>query len=325
MDLKPSIFITRQIPADVLERLRSACEVEMWLEADIPVPRKVLEEQIAEVDGLFCLLTDLIDDSLLQRTRNLKIVSNMAVGYNNIDVDAASSRGIYVTNTPGVLTETTADLTFALLMATARRVVEASEFLRQGRWSSWSPYLLTGRDVYGAKLGIIGLGSIGEALARRAKGFNMEVVYYSRSRKTEVEDKLGLKYVSLETLLKQSDFVCVMTPLSKETHHLIGRKELAFMKPTAVLINTARGGVVDEQALYHALCDGTIWAAGLDVFEQEPVPVDHPLLSLPNVVALPHIGSASIHTRTLMAHMAADNILQALNGDIPHHLVNRPN
>lgn len=299
------------------------CDVEIWDKEDVPVPREVLEQKIACIDGLFCLLTDIIDEKLLQQAERLKVVSNMAVGYNNIDVNSATSRGIYVTNTPGVLTETTADLTFALLMATARRIVEASDYLRDGRWTSWSPLLLSGQDIYGATLGIIGLGSIGEALARRAKGFNMNVIYYSRNRKLEVETALGIGYVELETILRKSDFVCIMTPFTPETKNLIGRKELSMMKKTAVLINTARGGIVDEHALYEALRDGTIWAAGLDVFEQEPVSSDNPLLRLSNVVTLPHIGSASIKTRTLMAHKAADNLLQALSGQIPHHLVNR--
>lgn len=246
----------------------------------------------------------------------------MAVGYNNIDVSAATRKGIMVTNTPDVLTETTADLTFALLMATARRLLEASDYLRRGEWKTWSPMLLTGQDVHGATLGIIGMGRIGEAVAKRAKGFDMRVLYHNRNRKPEVEEKLGVTYADLPTLLKESDFVCILTPYTSETHHLIGKGELAIMKKTAVLINTSRGGVVDENALYEALTTGTILAAGLDVFEQEPVPLNHPLLSLPNVVALPHIGSASVQTRTRMAELAAQNLLQALAGELPENLVN---
>jgi glyoxylate reductase len=293
----------------------------MWDEEDVPVPRAVLEEKIVEADGLYCMLTERIDEPLLERAKKLKVVSNMAVGYNNIDVKAARARGIKVCNTPGVLTETTADLTFALLTATARRLIEASDFLRRGEWKTWSPMLLTGQDVYGATMGIVGLGRIGEALARRARGFDMRVLYYSRSRKPEAEERLGLVHAELDTLLRESDFVCIMTPYTPETHHLIGERELSLMKPTAILINTARGGIVDEQALYRALKNGIIRAAGLDVFEQEPVPTDHPLLTLPNVVALPHIGSASVATRVRMAELAAENLLKVLAGEQPPHEV----
>lgn len=321
--VRPKVYITRRIPQEVVTRIEEVCEVRMWEEENVPVPREVLEEEIGEVDGLYCLLTESVDEALLSKAQYLKVVSNMAVGYNNIDVDAATKRGIMVTNTPGVLTETTADLTFALLMATARRLIEASDYLRSGKWQTWSPMLLTGQDVYGATLGIIGLGRIGEAVARRAKGFDMKVLYYNRSRKPEAEEQLGLKYADLETLLRESDFVCVMTPYTPETRNLIDREQLSLMKRSAVIINTARGGIVNEEALYEALKNGTIWAAGLDVFEQEPISPDHPLLTLPNVVTLPHIGSASIRTRMKMAHLAADNLLQALAGKIPVNLVNR--
>jgi glyoxylate reductase len=295
----------------------------MWEQEDTPVPLDVLEREIQGVDGLFCLLTETIDEDLLEKAGNLKIISNMAVGYNNIDVDAASKRGIMVTNTPGVLTETTADLTFALLMATARRVVEASEYVKDGKWKTWSPMLLTGQDIYGATLGIIGLGRIGESLSKRAKGFDMDVLYYNRSQKIEAEEALGITYTDLETLLRQSDYVCVLTPYTVETKDLIGKYELSLMKKSAILINTARGGIVNEEALYEALKNGVIWAAGLDVFEEEPVDIEHPLLSLPNVVALPHIGSASIRTRTLMAELACQNLLLGLDGEQPLHLVNK--
>lgn len=320
--MKPKVYITRKIPQEVVQQISQSCEVRMWEEEDIPVPREILEREIIEADGLYCLLTEKIDEPLLERASQLKVISNMAVGYNNINVEAATQRGMMVTNTPGVLTETTADLTFALLMATARRLVESSDFLRNGEWKTWSPMLLTGQDVYGATLGIIGLGQIGEALARRAKGFDMRILYHNRSRRTQAEEKYGIKYADMETVLKESDFLCIMTPYTAETHHLIGRQELSLMKETAVLINTARGGIVDESALYEALTEKKIWAAGLDVFEQEPVPLDHPLLSLSNVVTLPHIGSASLQTRMKMARLAADNLLAALNGETPRHLVN---
>jgi len=320
--MKPHIYVTRKLPDAVLGALRETCEIRMWEEEDVPVPREVLERAIEQIDGLFCLLTETIDRSLLERGTRLKVVSNMAVGYNNIDVDCATERGILVTNTPGVLTETTADLTFALLMVTARRVVEASDYLRGGQWRTWSPMQLTGQDVYGATIGIIGMGRIGEAVAKRANGFGMNVVYYNRSRKSELEQSLGMAYADLGELLRVSDYVCVLTPYTAETRNLIDAAELALMKPTAILINTARGGIVNEDALYEALSKGTIWAAGLDVFDQEPIAVDHKLLQLPNVVALPHIGSASIQTRMRMAQLAASNLQAALQGQKPAFLVN---
>nr|WP_309098382.1 D-glycerate dehydrogenase [Fredinandcohnia onubensis] len=315
--MKKTVYITRKMPKEIYEKLAMHFDVKMWHEETIPVPREVLLKEVENVDGLYCLLTDTIDKEVFDHAPNLKVVSNLAVGYNNIDVKEATSRRIIVTNTPGVLTETTADLTFALLMATARRVIEASDFLRSGEWGAWSPMELTGQDIYGATIGIIGMGRIGEALVKRAKGFNMEVIYYNRSRKLETEKNLGIKYVDLHTLLKKSDFVCLLLPYSPEVHHLIGEEELSLMKNEAILINSARGGIVDETALYHALKNNQIWAAGLDVFEEEPVPLDHPLLTLPNVVTLPHIGSASVKTRTNMAHLVADNIINVLQGREP--------
>lgn len=320
--MRPNVYITRRIPNSTLEKISEVCQVEMWEEEDVPVPRAVLEEKIENIDGLFCLLTETIDEELLQKAKQLKVISNMAVGYNNIDVAAATEKGIFVTNTPGVLTETTADLTFALLMATARRIVEASDFLREGSWKTWSPMLLTGQDIYGATLGIIGMGRIGESLAKRAKGFDMRILYHNRSRKEEAEKTWGIEYADLDSLLRESDFVCVMTPYTEETRNLIGDRELSLMKKSAILINTARGGIVNEAALYEALKQNKIWAAGLDVFEQEPVDPDHPLLTLPNVVTLPHIGSASIQTRTRMAELAAANLIQGVMGETPQNRVN---
>lgn len=320
--MKPKVYITRRIPEQILSVIESQYEVRMWNEEDVVVPREVLEKEITNIDGLFCLLTEQIDQILLDKASRLKVISNMAVGFNNIDVTAATRRGIMVTNTPGVLTETTADLTFALLMATARRLVEASDYLRQGYWSTWSPMLLTGQDIYGATLGIIGMGRIGEALVKRARGFDMKVLYHNRSRNQEAEQALGVTFVEKEVLLRESDFVCVLVPYSPETKNLIGQDELALMKQTAVLINTSRGGIVNESALYNALIEGKIWAAGLDVFESEPVSKENPLLTLPNVVALPHIGSASVKTRLEMANLAARNLCLALAGENPPHLVN---
>lgn len=321
--MKPKVYITRRIPESAYKRIADSCDVEMWKEENIPVPRSVLEQKIRDIDGLLSLLTDPIDRELIGLSQRLEVISNMAVGFNNIDITEASRRGILVTNTPRVLTETTADLTFALLLAAARRIVEASHYLRAGKWKTWSPMLLTGQDVYGSTIGIIGMGRIGEALARRAKGFDMRILYYNRSRKEEAEQRYDMEYSAMDRLLAESDYVCVMVPYSKETHHLIGSCELAQMKHTAVLINTARGGIVDEDALYDALLSGTIWAAGLDVFEEEPVEMDNRLLTLSNVVTLPHIGSASVKTRTLMAELAASNLLQALSGETPSYTVNK--
>jgi glyoxylate reductase len=319
--MRYKIFVTRSIPEIAQKKLEAYYDVEMW-DSEIPVPRDVLESKITEIDGLFCLLTEKIDEDLLSRSKNLKVISNMAVGYNNIDIEAASTRGISVTNTPGVLTETTADLTFALLMASARRIVEASDYIRKGQWQTWSPMELTGQDIFGATLGIIGMGRIGEAVAKRAKGFDMKVLYHNRSRKLEAENQLGIEYTELHLLLKEADYVCVLTPLTSETKGLIGAQELQLMKNSAILINTARGGIVDEHALYEALTNGGIWAAGLDVFDQEPVDLNHPLLTLPNVVTLPHIGSASIKTRTAMAELAANNLINVLEDRNCKNIIN---
>ncbi|BAQ11619.1 glyoxylate reductase [Bacillus sp. OxB-1] len=319
--MKPKVYITRKLPDEIINRLTEMCEVRMWEEEDVPVPYEVLEKEIQEIDGLLCLLTENINEELMEKSRKLKIIANMAVGFNNIDIMSAKERGILVTNTPGVLTETTADLTFALLMATARRLVEASDYLKGGEWKTWSPMQLTGQDIHGSTLGIIGLGEIGEALVKRAKGFDMNVVYYNRTRKYEKEEKLEIKYVSLDELLGVSDFVCVMTPYTTETHHLIGENQLSLMKASAILINTARGGIVDEMALFKALKNKKIWGAGIDVFEQEPVSLNHPLLTLSNVVSLPHIGSASVVTRMKMADLAVTNLLQGLSNSIPNNLI----
>ncbi|WHY67819.1 D-glycerate dehydrogenase [Neobacillus sp. SuZ13] len=312
--MKKTIYITRKLPGEIVDKLSSQFHVKMWSEENVPVPRDVLLKEIEEVDGLICLLTEKIDEEVLSKAKQLQVISNIAVGYNNIDIQTATDRGMIVTNTPGVLTETTADLTFALLMAAARRVVEGSDYLRSGEWGAWSLMQMTGQDIYGATLGIIGLGRIGEALVKRAHGFDMNVLYHNRTRKLEKEEQLGIHYREMRDLLQQSDFVCLLLPYSPEVHHLIGKDELSLMKKDAILINTARGGIVDEEALYHSLKDGEIWGAGLDVFEQEPVSLDHPLLSLPNVVTLPHIGSASVKTRMKMAHLASDNMLSVLTG-----------
>ncbi|CEH29025.1 2-ketogluconate reductase [Aneurinibacillus migulanus] len=306
------IVVTRNIPEEAMALLKEHGNVYVWDSVDNVIPYETLVEEIKDAAALYTIVGDRIDKNLLDHAPHLEVISTMAVGYDNIDVAEARRRGIPVGHTPGILTETTADLTFALLMATARRLVESSDYLRQGQWKSWSPMLLTGQDIYGATLGIIGMGRIGESVARRATGFDMKILYHNRSRRPEVEETLGAVYCSMEDLLKKSDFVVLLVPASSETRHLMGEAEFKQMKPSAVFINASRGSNVDEEALYNALRTGTIWGAGLDVFETEPVASDHPLLSLPNLVALPHIGSASIHTRIKMAVLAAQNLIAGL-------------
>lgn len=319
--MKPRIFVTRKLDESVLAPLREKFDVRMWESESDKVPREILLQEVAEADALWSVLADSIDREVLLAGTKLKVVSNLAVGYNNIDLEVAKEHGIIVTNTPGVLTETTADLTFGLLLATARRMMEAENNVRTGNWTSWSPMGYTGMDVGGATLGIIGMGRIGEAVARRAKGFDMRILYHNRSRKMDAEVEHGFEYVELDALLKEVDFVVILAPYTPETAGLIGARELGLMKKTAVLINVARGGIVDEAALYEALKNGDIWAAGLDVFATEPVPQDNPLLTLPNVTVLPHIGSASIATRLGMMSLNAQAILDVLEGREPANRV----
>jgi len=315
------VFVTRRLPGDALDRLRQEADVEVWQEEPPPPPEQLLAG-IRAVHGLLCLLTDTIDAPLLAAAPRLRVVSTMAAGYDNIDVEAATRQGVLVTNTPGILTETTADFAFALLLAAARRVTEGERAVREGRWTSWHPSFLLGRDVHGATLGIIGLGEIGRALARRARGFEMRVLYHSRRRKRDVEEELGIEYVSFDDLLSQADFVSVHVPLSPETRHLFADAAFERMKPTAILINTSRGAVLDEAALHRALETKRIAGAAIDVAEAEPLPKHDPLLRLPNLLATPHIASASIATRSRMAEMAVENLLAALAGRMPPHCVN---
>jgi len=315
------VFLTRKLFAPAMNLLRGRVELRVW-PGEEPPPKEVLIREVRDVDGLLCLAFDRIDADVINAGRNLKVISQVAVGYDNIDVEAATQRGIYVTNTPGVLTETVADLTWAILLAAARRVVEADRCIRRGGWTRpWFDVML-GSDVYGKTLGIVGLGRIGSAVARRARGFNMKILYYSRTRKPKLERELNAKYVDLDTLLRESDFVTLHVPLTRETYHMIGERELRLMKPTAFLINTARGAVVDEKALYRALKEGWIRGAALDVYEREPISPDHPLLKLENVVLTPHIGSATAETRVGMAVLAVKNLLAALEGEVPPNLVN---
>lgn len=313
---KPKVLITRKIASEAVDLLQQAAEVEVW-EEDRPMPRDVFLAKAEEATAILSMLTERVDAELLERAKQLRIVANMAVGYDNIDVDACKKRGVIVTNTPDVLTEATADLAFALLLAAARRIPEANRFVLEGKWTSWSPTLLAGQSVYQTTLGIIGMGRIGEAVAMRARGFSMNILYHNRSRKQEAEERTGAVWVELDTLLRESDHVVLLTPLTAETRLLMGEREFARMKQTSVFVNVSRGGTVDEQALYRALAEKQIWAAGLDVFQEEPVSPNHPLLQLPNVVALPHIGSATIQARTEMARLAAANIASVLAGGEP--------
>lgn len=315
--VKPVIYVTRKIPDAVIAPYRDSFDFRMWTDEERPVPRDILEKELEHVDGLLCLITEKVDRTLFERANRLKIVANMAVGYDNIDVDAAREHGIMVTNSPGVLTETTADLTFALLMATARRLVEADAYIKKGDWGYWSPYLLAGTDVHGKTIGIVGMGRIGEAVARRAKGFGMSILYHNRSRKYDAEEELGVEYRDFDDLLDEADFVVSVVPLTNETSEMFNKDAFQKMKATAVFVNVSRGGTVDEQALYGALDRGEIRAAGLDVYQDEPIMKDHPLVQLENVVCLPHIGSASINTRTAMLTLCLDNLQAVFNGGEP--------
>jgi glyoxylate reductase len=319
---KPRIYITRPLPDAAMRVLKGKVEYRMWERESEPVKRETLLREIVDVDGVICLITEKIDAEVVERAHRCRVIAQVAVGYDNIDVAACTRRGIFVTNTPGVLTETTADMAWAILMATARRVVEGDKFTRSGRWKTWELMGFTGQDVHGATLGIVGLGRIGASIARRAKGFEMPVLYHSRKRAEAIEAEVGARYASLDDLLRQSDFVMVSCALTAETRHLIGERQFGLMKPTAILVNIARGPIVDQRALYRALVDRKIWAAGLDVFEVEPVPMDEPLLKLDNVVVPPHLGSGSIATRTKMATMAAENCLAGVTGQVPPNAVN---
>jgi glyoxylate reductase len=279
--------------------------------------------EAADVDALLALLTDRIDAAIMSAAPRLRVISNMAVGYDNIDIEEASRRGILVTNTPGILTETTADFAFALLLAAARRVVEADRYTRQGRWKTWGPQVLLGHDVHDATLGVVGLGGVGLEVAKRGSGFGMRVLYCDSTRKFKEERRYGLAYVKLDQLLTESDFISLHVPLTPETYHLVGERELSLMKPTAVLINTARGAIVDQRALWRFLEKRRIAAAAIDVSEEEPIAPDDPLLGLDNIIITPHIASASVATRLAMARMAVENLLTALRGQVPPQCVNR--
>jgi glyoxylate reductase len=313
------VLVTREIPDSGLSVLEP---FDVTVLSERPPERDELLEAVKGASGVLSTATEKMDGEVMDAAgENLRVVANMAVGYDNVDVAAATERGVVVTNTPGVLDETTADVAFMLLLAAARRLGEGERLLRAGRWEWWGPKQLMGRDVWGKTLGIVGFGRIGQSVARRAKGFGMDVLYNNRSRKEEAERELGARYMDLDDLLETADFVSIHTPLTGETNHLIGAAELQRMKPEAVLVNTSRGPVVDEAALAEALADRRIFSAGLDVYENEPEV--HPgLLELENVVLVPHIGSASVETRDRMAILAAENIVAVLSGEDPKTPVN---
>lgn len=321
MRLKPVLWITCKLPDEVVEPLKAWADVRQWPTVEVNMPHDKLVEIIKEAEILWTIMDNQVSRELIESAPNLKLICNLAVGYNNIDVVAAKEFGVAVTNTPGVLTDTTADLAFTLMLTTARRIVEASDELRNGDWTYWGVNQLAGVDIFGAKLGIIGMGRIGEAVAHRAKGFNMDVIYHNRSRKVEAEEQFGFEYRALDDLLSESDFIVVLTPLTPETKGLIGEREFALMKNSAVLINVARGGIVQEDALYNALKNNVIWAAGSDVFEKEPIDLNHPLLTLKNFVALPHIGSATLRTRKNMMEMNIQSMISYSKGNPIDHRV----
>lgn len=310
------IFVTSKISDSALNILKSVGEVEVW-EKEETLNGPALLDKIKNQDAVLSMVNNFITDDILQQASKLKVIGNCGVGYNNIDIASAEKRGIVVTNTPDVLNDATADLTWALILGIARRIVEADHFVREGKFTGWLPHLFIGNMVYGKKLGIIGMGRIGSAVCQRAKGFNMKVYYYNRNPlPKEKEQEYNAQYVDLETLLKECDYITIHAPLNEESYHLIGREELHLMKKDAYLINTSRGPLIDEQALYEHLKEGKIAGAALDVYEHEPKIVEG-LLALDNVILLPHIGSATYETRTKMAELAANNIANVLSGKEP--------
>ena len=318
---KPKVFITRTIPDKGLDLIKEFCVVDLWPE-DLPPSREELLQRVRGTDGILALLTERIDDEVMNAAGSqLNVISNFAVGFDNIDIQAATARNIPVGNTPDVLTDATADLAFALMMAVARRIPEAERFVHAGKWKTWSPMTFLGVDLQGATLGLVGFGRIGKAMARRATGFDMRVIY-SSPREQKPDPAMGATRVDFETLLTESDFISLHTPLTPETRHLIDSEAFAKMKPTAVLVNTARGPVVDSGALYEALKSNRIFGAGVDVTDPEPLPLDSPLLTLDNIVIVPHIGSASKIARDNMAWMAAKNLIAGVQGERLPNCVN---
>lgn len=310
----PKVVVTRRVPEEAIQRLQDSCDLHYW-DSDDPIPRQTLLEWVQGCDGIYLLLTEKVNDELLDAAGpQLKVVSTMSVGYDHIDVPACTRRNIVIGFTPDVLTKTTAELTVALLMATARRISEGIDAVRNGEWSTWKPMWLTGQDLHDSTVGIMGLGRIGAAVARMLSGFDCKLIYFDPYPNPKLAESLGVEYAPWEELLSRSDFVTTHTPLTKETYHLFNADAFRRMKKTAIFVNTSRGGIVDQEALYNALVDGEILAAGLDVTEPEPLPADHPLVSLKNCVVLPHIASASVATRRKMALLAAENLLAGLVG-----------
>jgi len=318
---KPKVFVTRIIRDKGLDLVKGFCEADVWPD-ELPPSRDVLLQRAHGVDGLLCLLTDKIDSEVMDAVGpQLKVISNHAVGFDNIDVTAATARRIPVGNTPNILTDATADFAFTLMMAAGRRLLESERFVRAGRWKTWGPSLFLGADLKGATLGLIGFGRIGKAMAKRALGFEMRVIYADPNQK-ESYPELDARRVDLDTLLRESDFISLHTPLTPDTRHLINSSTLGKMKPSAVLVNTSRGPIVDQDALYRALKENRIFAAALDVTDPEPLPMDSPLLALENCIIAPHIASASTYSRDMMAYLAAQNLIAGLKGERLPNCVN---
>ena len=311
------IVVSRKIPQKFIKQLEDIGEVEVWDASLTPMPREKFLTALKDATACFVTLSEIMDEEVIEAAPNLKVIANMAVGYDNIDIDLMQSKGIVVTNTPGVLTETTAELGFTLMLAVARRVVEAETYVQNGEWQSWGPYLFAGKDLYQANVGIYGMGDIGKAFARRLKGFNTNIMYHNRTRHKDDEEALGALYVSFETLLKESDFVICTAPLTEETRDKFDDKAFKMMKKDAIFINIGRGAVVDEEALVKALQNEEIKACGLDVLREEPIDMQHPLLSMNNATILPHIGSASVITRDRMIQLCIDNIKLVLDEKDP--------
>jgi glyoxylate reductase len=314
MAVKPKVFVTRVIPDAGLNKIKQQCDAEIWTDP-LPPPHAVLRQRVANCDGLVSLLTDRIDAALLDLAPRLKVVSNYAVGFNNIDVKAATERGVAVGNTPGVLTDATADMAFCLLIGAARRLVEGHQYTLAGKWKTWEPIGHLGQDLVGRTLGVVGMGRIGYALAQRCRGgWHMNVLYHDVYKNDKAEKEISARLVDLDTLLRESDFISVHTDLNEKTRGMFGAEQFRKMKKTAVFVNTARGPLVDSKALYDALRSGTIFAAGLDVTDPEPPSADDPLLKLPNVIVAPHIASATFGTRNAMAEICANNLIAGLTG-----------
>lgn len=319
---RPRVFVSRRIQESAVQLLKKYCEVETY-DSEHPVPRSILIKSLEDKDAALILLGDRIDKEVLEKAEKLRVLSTMSAGYDHVDLKEATARGVYVTNVPRVLTDAVAEFALALLFAVARRIVVADRFLRNGLWRvAWSPTFMLGRGISGKTLGIIGLGAIGKAIAERARGLNMKVVYYSRTRKTDVEKELGITYVSFNNVLREADFLVLSTALTPETVKMIGENELRSMKPTSYLINISRGAVLDEKSLIKALKEGWIAGAALDVFEKEPVDTDNPLIGMDNVVLTPHVASATFEARRRLAEAAAENIISILSGRLPLSLLN---